>query len=192
MDMALLIGVGGTLLAAVLGFLANVWTSRNNLMQVKLQGAQQHESQMELWRVQQLSDAYGQLGQWLTTVHHATHDLQLRETWRNDGEYLDFETEIRFWEQGPLRLPESVAATRVAWSYTVRRAEVKLRARVELYVAMAMDRDNQEDWIKAMYDGLDEILVLVDRMLISMREEIYGPDPGFETTREESGTTYSP
>ncbi|HCT80686.1 MAG TPA: hypothetical protein DGG94_05185 [Micromonosporaceae bacterium] len=186
MDLSLLIGVGGTLMAAVLGFLANMWTSRNSLEQVKLQGEQQHRNQMQLWRVQQLAHSYQELGSWLTSVYHATHDLQLKETWRSDEDYPDFETEIRNWEQGTLRLPETVAATRVAWSYSVRRAEVQLRTRVELYVATATDRDSEDEWIQAMYDGLDEILILVDRMLIGMREEVYGSDASYEAVRERS------
>jgi hypothetical protein len=143
---------------------------------------------MRRWGAEQLASAYAALSRWLTGLFNAVEDLQLAETWRDasaaDGD-RDFGQVIKRWLQGPLRMPESVAATRVSWSYAIRHSVVKLDQQIELYIALAFEHDDAPDsgWLQSMYDDKDEILYTIDRTMIHMREELYGPDATAPETR---------
>jgi hypothetical protein len=170
-----------TAVGGLIGFGTATLTSWMNLRQARLQGEQQHDNEMLRWRAEQLASAYEALSLWMTGLFHAVQDLQLAETWRNasagDGD-RDFGQVIKRWLQGPLRMPESVAATRISWSYAIRHSVVKLDQQIELYVALAFEHDDDPDsgWLQSMYDGKDEIIYAIDRTMIQMREELYGPD----------------
>jgi hypothetical protein len=43
-------------------------------------------------------------------------------------------------------------------------------------VAFEHDDDPDSGWLQSMYEGKDEIIYAVDRTMIQMREELYGPD----------------
>lgn len=177
-------GVLAIVAAAVgglIGFVTSTLTSWMNLRQARLQGEQQHDNEMRRWRAEQLASAYEALSRWLTGIFHAVEDLQLAEAWRDASEAdhdRDFGEVIKSWLQGPLRMPDSVAVTRVSWSYVIRYSVVKLDQQIELYIARAFERDDDQDsgWLQGMYDGKDEIIYSIDRMMIQMREELYGPD----------------
>lgn len=175
------LAITATAVGGLIGFATATLTSWMNLRQARLQGEQHHDNETRRWRAERLASAYEELSRWLTDIFHAVQHLQLRETWRDSSapdDDRDFGEVIKGWLQGPLRMPNSAAATRVFWSYATRHSIVGLEQQIELYIARAFERDDdpEGDWLQSMYDGKDEILYAIDRTLIAMRQELYGPD----------------
>jgi hypothetical protein len=187
-------GILAIIAAAVgglIGFVTATMTSWMNLKRARLQGEQQHDNEMRRWRAEQLVSAYKALTQWLTGIFHAVEDLQLAETWRDTSAAdrdQDFGDVIKRWFQGPLRMPDPVAASRVSWSHAVRHGVVKLEQQIELYIARAFERADDPDsgWLQSMYDGKDEIINAIDQIVAQMREEVYGLDATASKTQNQS------